>query len=158
VGQGEERRPSGQARRLVRGLLAAERLHPLSRRQAAAATMLSLIGNCLRNVLPLIGGMLLGLLLSDAWLGRDSSGLWMLLPHALMVTACSMAGVLLLLVLPLAVATIGSVLLVVILLAAPIVMLRLGTGDYPGALLVATGLALLLVPFAWWRLAEVELP
>jgi hypothetical protein len=159
VGQGEDRRTSGQARRLVRGLLATERLHPLSRRQASAATMLSLIGNSLRNVLPLIGGMLLGLLLSDAWLGRDSSGLWMLLPHALMVTACSMAGVLLLLVLPKAVAIIGCVLLVVILLGALIVMLRPGTGDYPGALLlVATGLALLLVPFAWWRLAESDLP
>ena len=141
-----------------RGLLASQRLLPLPRRQAAAATMLSLTGNCLSSVLPLTGGMLLGLLLSDAWLGRDSSGLWMLLPHALMATACSMAGMLLLLVLPLAVAITGGAVLAVVLIVAPIVDHLNGAGAYLAAPLIAAVLALVLVPLAWWRLAEVELP
>jgi hypothetical protein len=74
------------------------------------------------------------------------------------VTAYSMAGMFLLLVLPLAVATIGSVILIIPLVASLIDILHVGTGAYPGALLLTTGLALLLVPLAWWRLAEVELP
>ena len=138
-----------------RGLLASQRLLPLPRRQAAAATMLSLIGNCLSSVLPLTGGMLLGLMLADALQGRDSSGLWLILPQAVAVTVCSAAAMVLMSILPLAVAITGGAVLAVVLIMAPIVDLY---DAYPAAPLTAAALALVLVPLAWWRLAEVELP
>jgi hypothetical protein len=141
-----------------RGLLASQRLLPLPRRQAAAATMLSLIGNCLSSVLPLTGGMLLGLVLADAWHGRSSGGLWLVLPQAVAVTVCSAAAMVLGSILPLAVAITGGAVLAVVLIMAPIVDLYSGAAAYPATPLIAAVLALVLVPLAWWRLAEVELP
>jgi hypothetical protein len=149
---------SGRVRGLMRGLLASQRLLPLPRRLAAAATMLSLIGHCLVNVLPITAGMLLGLVLADTWQARDPAGLWLVLPQAMAVGICSAAGMLLLVTLPVAIAVAGGMLLVVLLLGAPIIVLHAGVAGYPSAAVIACGLAVLLLPFAWWRLAEIELP
>jgi hypothetical protein len=119
--------------------------------------MLSFIGNCLSSVLPLTGVMLLGLMLADAWQGRDSSGLWLVLPQVVAVTVCSAAAIVLMSILPLDVAITGGAVLAVLIMA-PIVNLYSGAAAYPAAPLIAAILALVLVPLAWWRLAEMELP
>lgn len=149
---------AGHGRHRLRGFLASQRLLPLSRRQAAGATMLVMIGNGLSNVLPAILGMLLGLLLADACLGRDPGGLWLMLPQAVAVVVCCSAGMLLSLCMPTTLAIALAVLLTFILLTAPIVVLHFGGSGYPGVATIACGLAVLLAPLAWWRLAEVELP
>lgn len=145
-------------RQLLRGFLASQRLLPLSRRQAAGATMLAMIGNGLSNVLPAILGLLLGLHLADACQGRSPDGLWLMLPQAVAVVVCCAAGMLLALCLPTALAIALGVLLGFSLLTAPIIVLHAGGSGYPSAAVIACGLAAVLALLAWWRLAEVELP
>jgi hypothetical protein len=99
------------------------------------------------------------MLLADAWQGRDPGGLWLMLPQGVAVVVCCAAGTLLALCLPIALTIVLGVLLAFSLLTAPFIIAlyadRLGN---PSAAAIAYGLAAVLAPLAWWRLAEVELP
>lgn len=157
AGQGAATSSSGPARQMLRGLLVNERLRPLSRRQAAAATLLASIGNALSSILPMVGGLMLGFVLTDAWHARISGGLWLVIPQTVAVAACSSAAILLSLSIPKPVAITAAVALGIILLGAPILAM-LADAAYPSGTAIAALLAALLVPLAWWRMSEAELP
>lgn len=149
----------GAVRAGLRDLLAGERLRPLSRRRGAAATLLMIIGNCLNSVLPMAAGLIMGLLLADLAQGREPAGSWLLAAYAVEATAGIVAGVLLLLLLPRAVAIAVVAGGGVLLLGAPICIILSGSDvAYPSFTLLAAVLPLPLLLLAWWRLAEAELP
>lgn len=149
------------SRTMVRGLLASERLRPLSRTTGAAAVLMGLIVRILNGELPIVGGLILGLAAADWSLGRtpDVVGLAILVPFALGVVAVVAAALILFHLIPPWIAVASGALLILGLFTGPILVLLNGWSDaYVALPAITIILALVLVPLAWHRLGSSELP
>lgn len=141
--------------------LAGERLRPLSRRDGAAASILSIFTGSLKSALFTISGTLLGLAAAHYSLGMDLGcmDLVLMAPYALITLAAMTALLIALVTIPFSIAIAVGLVIGTVWFLGPFIAYEFwGSTALPILLVIASLLALVLVPVAWYRLAMAELP
>ena len=144
---------------MVRGLVASERLLPLSRTKGAAASLLALNIRIIAGGQPIVVGLILGFAAAEWSLGRtpDVLAFGAIVLYFLSIASVVAGSLIFLNLIPpwLAVCLLG-LLFSLVLFSIRVLAVEVGWAWAP--LVITTMLALVLVPLAWQRLSTSELP